>query len=148
MATSVNDIPSLPVAIIDTDVFSFWFKGDSRGIPFRQYAKGYYLALSFATLGELYYWAHKNNWGESRLSLLELAISDCLILPYDNLKLVSQKFALTRLPHAKGKQFQAIDYMDYWTAACALQYDYPIITNNYSHFSRIKGIRLLGPSSN
>lgn len=148
MATVINNGPLVPIAIVDTDVFSFWFKGDSRGIAYRQYAEGYYLALSFATVGELYFWAYKNKWGETRFNMLERAILDCLILPYDDLNLICQRFAYARAPHVKGEQFESIDYMDYWTVACALKYNYPIITNNHSHFSRIKGIKLLGPYSN
>jgi tRNA(fMet)-specific endonuclease VapC len=148
MAVTIENETSAPVAIIDTDVFSYWFKGDSHGNQFRQYAKGYYLALSFASLGELYYWAYKNKWGERRLKTLEQSIQDCLILPYDDLKLVCQRFASARVPHVQGAHFELINYMDYWTAACALKYNYPIITNNVEHFSRIKGIKLLGPYSN
>ena len=148
MAIEINEAnnPSGPVAIVDTDIFSYWFKGDIRGEPYREYAKGYYLALSFATVGELYHWSLRKRWGDVLKAKLREAISEFLIIPSDDQ--VCYKFAEARLPQYKGQPHDLIGYDDYWIAACALRFNCPIITNNYRHFSRIQGIKLLGPYSN
>jgi tRNA(fMet)-specific endonuclease VapC len=130
--------------IVDTDVFSYWFKNDTRGKAFYQYTQGKRLYLTFITVGELYYWATKKNWGRHQIQQMENKIAEYAILPYDYSG--CQYYAVTR--NQKERKGEIVHHADYWVGACALSYDCPILTNNYSHFSRIKGIRLLGPSSN
>ena len=135
-----------PVVIVDTDIFSYWFKRDSRGEAFRSYAIGRKMALAFPTVGELYYWSLKYDWGETRFNQFEQLIKEYLFLPSDGE--VCRKFAWVRFQKTQDKHIEPIGSNDYWIAACALRYNYPILTNNYEHFSRIKGIKLLGPYSN
>jgi predicted nucleic acid-binding protein len=47
----------------------------------------------------------------------------------------------------KDAHYEPISYDDYWIAACALKYDCPVLTHDFNHFSRIKGLKLLGPYS-
>ena len=49
--------------ILDTDVVSFLFKGDTRAEAYRIHLRGKTLALSFMTVAELYQWALVRNWG-------------------------------------------------------------------------------------
>lgn len=144
MISSIENDRNKPILIVDTDIFSYWFKNNTHGEIYRQYAVGSKMALTFATVGELYYWAYIKKWGPDNINNLERAISEYMILPYDYF--VSQQYAKARVQ--QERKGEAIGYTDYWIAACALSYDCPIITNNYSHFSRIKGIKLLGPYSN
>jgi tRNA(fMet)-specific endonuclease VapC len=141
-----KDEPIDQVVIVDTDIFSYWLKGDTRGEAYRSYAVGRQMALAFPTVGELYYWALKYNWGTSRLNQFERTIREYLFLPVDGI--VCKYFASARFQKTQGKHTEPIGSNDYWIAACALRYGYPILTNNYRHFSRIKGIGLLGPASN
>lgn len=43
--------------VVDTDVFSFLFKGDTRAELYRADIEGQRLAISFMTLAELRRWA-------------------------------------------------------------------------------------------
>jgi tRNA(fMet)-specific endonuclease VapC len=133
-----------PIVIVDTDIFSYWVKKDNRGDLFRPYVIGRTPALVFVTVGELYYWAYKRNWGTEKVQRLENKFDEYLVLPYD--EAVCRYFAIVR--HQLEGQGEMINYADYWVAACALRFDCPLLTYNYHHFSRIKDIKLLGPSGN
>lgn len=49
--------------LVDTDVLSFLFRGDSRAEQFRPHLRGRALAVSFMTVAELYRWMRERNWG-------------------------------------------------------------------------------------
>jgi predicted nucleic acid-binding protein len=53
MVIDIQDSELNQFVLVDTDVFSYLFKGDSRGEAFKPYIKGRNLFLSFASLGEL-----------------------------------------------------------------------------------------------
>ena len=137
-----DNIHSGNTIMVDTDIFSYWIKGDTRGDPFYPYSISKKVALSFASVAELYYWEYNKNWGRELITRLEQKISECVMLPSSND--VCREFSMIRF-QLKNKP---IGYLDYWIAACARSYKCPILTNNYSHFSGIEGIKLLGPYSN
>ena len=53
-------------AIVDTDVVSMLFKGDTRALAYRSHVTGRLLGISFMTLAELERWALERGWGTSR----------------------------------------------------------------------------------
>jgi len=52
--------------IIDTDVLSYLFKGDTRAESYRSQLHGKLGVLSFMTIAELDFWANARNWGATR----------------------------------------------------------------------------------
>ena len=56
--------------VLDTDVWSFLFKRDSRAELYRAHLERNTLYISFQTVAELYQWAETNNWGEGRWAQL------------------------------------------------------------------------------
>jgi hypothetical protein len=52
-------------AIVDTDVVSMMFKGDSRAHNYRAHMMGRLLGISFMTLAELDRWSLDQNWGRA-----------------------------------------------------------------------------------
>jgi predicted nucleic acid-binding protein len=58
-------------AIVDTDVVSMLFKGDTRALAYRSHIAGRLLGISFMTLAELERWSLERAWGQMRK--LELA---------------------------------------------------------------------------
>ena len=50
--------------VLDTDVWSFLFKGDSRAEQYRPYLEDNVLCISFQTVAELYQWIETAGWGE------------------------------------------------------------------------------------
>ena len=109
--------------MVDTDVFSFAFRRDSRANFFAPFLINRTLALSFMSVAELYYGAYKDGWGASRITQLENAIKNYVILPYDYL--VCQQWAqVKRQKEIKGL---AMSHSDIWIAACALRHDCPLL---------------------
>ncbi len=51
----------MPTLLLDTDVFSFLLKGDSRANAYSDLIQGHRLALSFMTVAELFQWAAIRN---------------------------------------------------------------------------------------
>jgi tRNA(fMet)-specific endonuclease VapC len=85
--------------IVDTDIFSFWFRGDDRGNAYQPYSFGKQLGLSFVTVGELYYWSLYHSWSQTRVNRLKQEISNYVILPSSDM--VCRKFAEARIPALK-----------------------------------------------
>jgi tRNA(fMet)-specific endonuclease VapC len=127
--------------LVDTDVVSYFLKQDSRADYYKAILKNKIVAISFITLGELYFWAAKNTWGDNRIKDLEDKIKHYVILPYD--KSICRQYAVVRSQcEINGIP---VNYPDYWVAACALRYNLPLATNNVKHFNHIDGIILVYP---
>ena len=127
----------MPKVIVDTDVFSFIFKGDPKALLFRSHLQGADVYLTFASIGELYYGVHKDNWGDRRIKDIEKHLSYYLVIPSND--------DICRL-YGKIRnecRTQPIDDIDYWIAACARFYDIPLLTNNLKHFKSIEGLKLI-----
>jgi len=52
--------------LLDTDVFSFFLKGDTRAALYEKHTKRKTIALSFVTVGELLLWPKIKGWGEAK----------------------------------------------------------------------------------
>jgi tRNA(fMet)-specific endonuclease VapC len=50
--------------LLDTNIVSFLFKGDSRIQLYMPYLQGQQLAISFMTVAELFQWAAVRNWAQ------------------------------------------------------------------------------------
>jgi len=59
----------MDAVLLDTDVFSILLRqGDSRAESYRPLVKNKTIALSFISVGELYVWSVKREWGKKRLA--------------------------------------------------------------------------------
>ena len=71
--------------LLDTDVFSFFFKRDSRAAAYApDLAGAAALCLSFQTVAELRLWSLVRRWGDARRRGLEVAFGRYVVLPYDD----------------------------------------------------------------
>lgn len=125
--------------LLDTDVWSFMFKGDTRAENFRSHLAGNTPCIAFATVAELYLWAELHNWGDRRQELLRQAIQRHLILTSDDE--TARQWA--RIRAERQRSGQPIAAQDAWIAACALRYEMPLLTHNSIHFQNISGLVLL-----
>ena len=66
--------------LLDTDVYSFISRGDSRAEPFRRAIERQRLCLSFATVAELYKGARKRGWSDERVKQMEADLQRYLVL--------------------------------------------------------------------
>lgn len=136
------EVPDGPL-LVDTDIFSWitWKRG--RHEEFEALVFGHVLALSFATVGELWAGAINAGWMEPKLGVLRTRIERYVILPYD----FNVVECFGRIHARFRKQFSDNDI---WTAACALSQDppLPVVTGNLNHFAPMSkefGLVLIHP---
>lgn len=122
--------------LLDTDVFSFVLKGDSRASAYAQLIQGQRLVLSFMTVAELFQWARVRRWGNRRISHLEQALTTYLIVPAD--------IEMCRLWGQVRAERQSIGLpispQDAWIAATALRHNLPLVTHNAADFEKIASL--------
>ena len=126
-------------AIVDTDVVSMLFKGDTRAVAYRPHIIGRLLGLSFMTLAELERWPLERDWGQRRKLELAQHLTRYVVLPVSRelcVKWAEVSFAAKR----KGHPIQTADA---WIAASALYYQVPLVTNNRADYSAVDGLVLL-----
>jgi predicted nucleic acid-binding protein len=134
---------SSETVLLDTDVYSYLLNGSRQSATYQQQIEGKYLALSFISIGELYFGAYRKNWGPSRIAALRNSFNSVIIVPYDHE--ICEAYAEIRSAlEAKG---QRIEDNDTWIAACAVRHSIPLVSNNRSHFSRVPGLTLITASN-
>jgi tRNA(fMet)-specific endonuclease VapC len=129
----------MKAAIVDTDVVSMLFKGDTRALAYRIHVTGRLLGISFMTLAELERWSLERGWGPKRKPELAEHVAKYAVLPVTRelcVKWAEVAFAARR----RGRPIQTADA---WIAASALYYQVPLITNNRSDYSFIQGLTVL-----
>src|SRR5215813_3557359 len=67
-------------AVIDTDVVSYLFKGDTRGDLYQPHLDNKLGVLSFMTVAELDLWAATRNWGMKKREELALFLSAYIVI--------------------------------------------------------------------
>jgi tRNA(fMet)-specific endonuclease VapC len=126
----------MPDVIVDTDVFSFLFKGDTRASLYENALRGQVPHLSFATVAELYRWAVRRGWGPDRIADLVQTIRSFQVLGYDD----AMAWEWARVMSIKGRPMAVGDA---WIAAAALRHKMPLITHNRRDFEGIAGLTVI-----
>ncbi|HSH01654.1 MAG TPA: type II toxin-antitoxin system VapC family toxin [Anaerolineae bacterium] len=125
--------------VLDTDIWSFLFKGDSRIINYRQYIDNNVLCVSFQTVAELYQWTEIHDWGTKRRTKLHHWLSNFKVLAYDDE--TAQVWAKIRA--VRFEQGRPLAAQDAWVAACALRHQYPLLTHNHSDYALIPDLIII-----
>ncbi len=128
------------LVLLDTNIFSFIFKQDSRALLYEPYLQGRLLALSMMTVAELFQWVAIRHWGEFRVTQLETMLAEhYTVLPID--LETCRGWGKIR---AQCRQLgRPISPQDAWIAATALQYQLPLVTHNPADFEVIEGIQII-----
>ena len=129
----------MSTVLVDTDVFSFLFKGHSLGRLYEADLDGKTVALSFMTVAELDRWAIQSNWGGTRKSWLDLYVEPFAILAYD--RALCSKWA--EVMAAAQRRGRRIECADAWIAATALLYGLPLATHNRSDYLGVPGLKII-----
>lgn len=126
--------------LLDTNIVSFIFKGDSRALDYEIHLKNHHLAISFMTVAELYQWAAIRQWGERRKSQLLETLQERYILLSFNV-LICQQWGTLRAERRRiGRPMSAEDA---WIAATAIHYDLPLATHNPKDFQAIPNLEII-----
>lgn len=126
-------------ALIDTDILSYYFKGDDEVVKsFEKYLNDYgVVEISTITYYEITGGLLARN-ALKQLAVFEDFISGNVVLPVTekSAKISAQLYAELRL---KGNSLDDIDLL---IAGVAIENDMIVVTNNEKHFARIPGLRI------
>ena len=129
----------MPGCVVDTDVVSYLFKGDTRSELYRPILTGKLLVVSFMTVAELDRWALDHNWGETRRLKMEQHLRSFVVYPF-NRSLCSKWAEVMNVTRRNGRR---MGFADAWIAATALLYEIPIVTHNQTHFGVVDGLEVI-----
>jgi predicted nucleic acid-binding protein len=125
--------------VLDTGVFSFLLKRDTRAARYAPHLVGAQPCLSFQSVAELRLWALARRWGEPRSAALEASLARCLVFPYDDE--MSRRWAA--ISAHRRHIGQPIECGDAWIAASALRHGAPLLTHNRRHYVDIPGLTVI-----
>ena len=126
-------------AVVDTDVFSFVFKKDTRKSLYEPHLAGQFLFLSFITLGELHQWDLSGGWGDRRRMQLAQLLRRYSI--QHSTPAICELWA--EVTDEGRRQGKPVAVGDAWIAATALFLNLPLISHNASDFKGISGLTLI-----
>jgi tRNA(fMet)-specific endonuclease VapC len=128
---------------LDTDVWSYLFKGDSRAELYRPHLEGNILCVSFQTVAELYQWIELSGWGEKRRKGLHQWLEHFRVLGYDN----ATALIWARVRSWREKKGRPLSAQDAWVAACALRHGCILLTHNASDYEGIQDLNVVSAQS-
>ena len=129
----------MDAVLVDTDVFSFLFKGHPFGALYHADLHGKTAALSFMTIAELDRWAIQSNWGETRKNWLRLFMEPFTMIVYH--RALCKKWAEVMVS-AQANGYR-IECADAWIAATALFYNLPLVTHNRADYRGVPGLTMI-----
>jgi tRNA(fMet)-specific endonuclease VapC len=124
--------------VMDTDVCIELLRGNRRVIAHRQKTAGD-VAISFMTVGELFYGVARSSQPGHNRELVELLLLSVACLQSD--RAVMERFGTLKADLAeRGESLADADLL---IAATALTHGGTLISGNRSHFARIPGLTVL-----
>jgi len=133
-ATGATDI-----IVVDTNVVSFCFKGDTRAVLYRPHLEARLQIIAAQTRAELELWTLIRNWGSHQRSALHSFHRDFLLAEAD--EEICLRWA--EVQASARKQGNPLSISDAWIAATALALVAPLITHNPRDFANIPGLTVL-----
>jgi predicted nucleic acid-binding protein len=130
------------IRVIDTDVWSYLYKGRAEAKLYEPHLFGNILVISFQTEAELLRGAIAASWGASRRHHLETRLQKYVVARS------SYRLSLfwgAAMDSAK-RNGQPIGAADAWVAATALHLDVPLISHNRNHFIGVDGLTVISES--
>ena len=121
--------------LFDTNVVSYLMKGGPLAEAYAPHLKRRSPAIAFITVGEMYSWAEKGNWGKPRREKLETMLGNFVVIPYDH-----------EVARCYGRivagQRKTIAPNDAWIAACAVRHGVPLVTHD-ADFGEIPSLKVI-----
>lgn len=125
--------------VIDTDIFSFLLKKDTRAELYKPHLDGHFLFLSFMTVAELERWANLYNWGRTKINLLENSLKR-YVIQHSNRDICKTWGGIMTESKRRGLN---VSLADAWIAATAMSLQIPLVTNNEKDFQKINGLTII-----
>ncbi|WP_339938709.1 type II toxin-antitoxin system VapC family toxin [Novipirellula sp.] len=130
--------------VVDTDVVSFAFRGDTRALLYAPHLDGKINVISFMTYAELLRGALNRNWGAKRHADLTAFIKSRYVIVHPNRKTCE---AWARLIDQAKKSGRILKTADGWIAATAETLGVPLVTNNARDFLYLQGLTVITESN-
>jgi predicted nucleic acid-binding protein len=141
--TGLSSAPALPAVVVDTDIVSYLFKGDTRAALYQPHVVGRYRVISFMTVAELARWAEERNWGARTRDQLKRFLAGFAVHYPDEAMCESWGSVMAAARRA-GRPIQSADA---WIAATALLYGAALVTNNASDCAGVPGLLVVSEAS-
>ena len=114
-------------------------RGGPEATAYAPHLQGRLLAISFITVGEMYFGAEKRRWGEQKRRELETTLRNFVVIPYDHE--IARCYG--RLVAERQRSGMRIQPNDAWIAACTVRHAVPLVTHNSKDFVGISGLKLI-----
>jgi tRNA(fMet)-specific endonuclease VapC len=118
----------MAIRVIDTDVWSYLYKGRDEAKLYQPHILGNTLVISFQTQAELLRWALAADWGQRRRQDLESRLQEYAIAHSSDI--LSLRWA--EAMHSARRNGRPISAADAWIAATAVHLAVPLITQQES----------------
>lgn len=128
-----------PKVVIDTNIVSYMMRGQAEALAYAKHIEGNLVAISFISVGELFYGAEKARWGEQRRLKLETTLRNFIVIPYDYE--IAKTYA--RVLAECDRKGRPMSFGDAWIAACAVRHSVPLITHNAKDFQSVSGLKVI-----
>jgi tRNA(fMet)-specific endonuclease VapC len=125
--------------VIDTNVVSYLFKGDTRARRYHRHLAGRHWTMAFMTLAELDRWALRKRWGQARKTRMEDYLRRYIIYPLDR----DLCLRWAQVTHGADRAGRPIECADAWIAATALALGVPLVTHNVGDYAGVDGLTVL-----
>ncbi len=132
----------MAVRVVDTDVWSYLYKGRDEAKLYEPHLFGNVLVISFQTQAELLRGAIAANWGARRRQHLESRLHRYVIEPSSDI--LSLRWA--EAMESARRNGRPIAAADAWIAATALHLGVALITHNRNHFIGVDGLTVISES--
>lgn len=125
--------------VLDTDVFSFLTKDDSRAAFYKPHLDAKQLCICFQTVAELRLWSMMRNWGSVQREAINVRLAQCVVLPYD--EATAQQWA--NITAHRRKLGRPIECGDAWIAASAIRHSATLLTHNAKDYENIPDLHII-----
>jgi tRNA(fMet)-specific endonuclease VapC len=132
----------MAIRVIDTDVWSYLYKGRDEAKLYQPHILGNILVISFQTQGELLRWAIAADWGEQRRGHLRSRLQEYVIEHSSDT--LSLRWA--EAMDSARRNGRPISAADAWIAATALHLGVPLVTHNRNHFTGVDDLTVISES--
>jgi tRNA(fMet)-specific endonuclease VapC len=129
----------MAILVVDTDVWSYLFKGRDEAKLYEPHLQGNILVISFQSQAELLRWAITAAWGEQRRKNLESRLQNYVIEHSSDALSVRWAEAM----ESARRNGRPISAADAWVAATALHLGAPLVTHNKSHFIGVDTLNVI-----
>lgn len=137
-------LPMADAVLLDTGIVSIFLKTSlvhqQRRTAIEAEIRGKIAVISFVTVAELFFWAEKANWGESRRANLDDQLRHYDVLHAN--RTTAKLWARTKLQCELAGI--AMGANDLWIASAALEYGLPLVTTDrdFSAIASLAQIKL------